>query len=137
MKIYFAGSIRGGRDDKDIYLQIIELLKTYGDVLTEHIGNSELTSYGESISDEFIYNRDMKWLNGADVVVAEVTTPSLGVGYEIGKAESNKPVLCIYRKIENKRVSAMLAGNSNLLVKEYSDLATLTPIFANFFKSLS
>jgi 2'-deoxynucleoside 5'-phosphate N-hydrolase len=42
MKIYFAGSIRGGRDDWSLYLEIIERLKEYGEILTEHIGSSEL-----------------------------------------------------------------------------------------------
>lgn len=38
MKIYFAGSIRGGRDDASIYARLIEELKTHGEVLTEHVG---------------------------------------------------------------------------------------------------
>ena len=29
-KIYFAGSIRGGRDDKDLYAEIIEKLNELG-----------------------------------------------------------------------------------------------------------
>jgi hypothetical protein len=40
MKIYFAGSIRGGREDAALYLEIIEYLKTFGEVLTEHISVS-------------------------------------------------------------------------------------------------
>ncbi|MEX1014904.1 MAG: nucleoside 2-deoxyribosyltransferase, partial [Candidatus Paceibacterota bacterium] len=81
MKIYFAGSIRGGRDDKDLYFEIIKLLGNYGEVLTEHIGDSNLSVSKEGDSgDRYIYNRDMIWLNEADIVIAEVTTPSLGVG---------------------------------------------------------
>ena len=50
MKIYFAGSIRGGRDEKyaEIYSQIIEFLQGYGQVLTEHIGKKDLNTMGES-----------------------------------------------------------------------------------------
>ncbi len=76
MKIYFAGSIRGGRDDKDLYLEIIKLLGNYGKVLTEHIGDAKLSELGENLESTHIYNRDMNWLREADVVVAEVTTPS-------------------------------------------------------------
>ena len=47
MKIYFSGSIRGGRDDAKIYHQIITYLKNFGEVLTEHIGDSSLDSSGE------------------------------------------------------------------------------------------
>ena len=59
MNIYFAGSIRGGRDDKELYLEVIKLLGKYGTVLTEHVGSKELTEMGEARSSEFIYNRDM------------------------------------------------------------------------------
>ena len=87
MKIYFAGSIRGGRDDAKIYSQIIEFLQEYGQVLTEHIGKINLNTKGEStLSDKQIHDRDMKWLLDSDLMVAEVTNPSLGVGYEIGRA---------------------------------------------------
>ncbi len=73
MKIYFFGSIRGGRQDKDLYSQIILHLQQFGKVLTEHIGNTDLTDSGDSISFDVIYERDWVLLNQADVVVAEVT----------------------------------------------------------------
>lgn len=134
MKIYFAGSIRGGRDDKELYAQIIKLLSEYGTVLTEHIGSNTLSHLGENDpSDEFIYKRDVQWLTEADVIVAEVTSPSLGVGYEIGKMEDKKKVLCLYRPADNRRLSAMLGGNPNLTKKEYQAFENLKPIFDDFF----
>ena len=47
MKIYFAGSIRGGRDDQELYFDMITDLQNHGTVLTEHIGNKELGNLGE------------------------------------------------------------------------------------------
>ena len=89
MKIYFAGSICGGRDDAALYRQIIVMLMEYGEVLTEHVGDASLTRAGEDgPSDEAIYGRDMAWLTEADIVVAEVTVPSHGVGYEVAWAEA-------------------------------------------------
>lgn len=42
---------------------------------------------------------DAPCLLGCPVLVAEVTQPSLGVGYEIGRAvEHQKRVLCLFRK---------------------------------------
>src|SRR5437868_6444064 len=97
MKIYFAGSIRSGRSDWFIYRQIIELLASYVNVLTEHIGDPELSITGENLPDKEIHERDLGWLKSCDYLVAEVTRPSLGVGYEIGKAtEWKKEVLCLY-----------------------------------------
>src|SRR3990167_9577819 len=87
-KIYFAGSIRGGREDVGLYLGIVEHLKTHGDVLTEHVADKGLTLLGEDgLSDKEIHNRDVSWLDESNVVVAEVTKASLGVGYEIGRME--------------------------------------------------
>lgn len=43
-KIYFCGSIRGGRDDRHIYVDIIKHLKEYGTVLTEHIASDDATA---------------------------------------------------------------------------------------------
>jgi len=137
MKIYFAGSIRGGRDDKELYLEIINLLGKYGKVLTEHIGNKTLSAMGEDgPTDEYIYDRDMAWLNEADVVVAEVTTPSLGIGYEIGKMEGKKPTLCLYREQDGKRISAIIGGNKNIKLEIYRTIRDLEPIFESFFNQL-
>ena len=127
MQIYFAGSIRGGRQDRDIYLNIIRYLKEYGTVLTEHIGAHEIDSMGEKdVDDKFIHDRDMDWLLRSDLMVAEVTNPSLGVGYEIGRAiENNKKIICLFRKNKNHQLSAMIAGANQLKCINYSSLDDL------------
>ena len=102
--IYFAGSISGGRGDQAIYQQIIDLPSSSTALcFTEHFGQSSLTSVGEDLADRAIHDRDLAWLRKADVLVAEVTTPSLGVGYEIGRAvEWGKPVICLYRQLPKR-----------------------------------
>jgi len=127
MKIYFAGSIRGGRKDKNSYLHIIKYLKNYGTVLTEHIGDSKISAFGEErIEDRKIHNRDMEWLLESDIMVAEVTNPSLGVGYEIGRAiENNKKIICLFRGGESKRLSAMIRGAKRLKCIDYLDMNDL------------
>ena len=134
MKIYFAGSIRGGRDDVKLYKQIIDYVSTYGEVLTEHVGNENLTKIGENInSDKFIFDRDIKWLSSVNIVIAEVSTPSLGVGYELGIAESlNKPILCLYKKNNNKRLSAMINGNNKFLCGFYEDFLSIQLLIKDF-----
>ncbi|MCX6755309.1 MAG: nucleoside 2-deoxyribosyltransferase [Candidatus Nomurabacteria bacterium] len=136
MKIYFAGSIRGGRDDKDIYADIISLLKKYGPVLSEHIGDKNLSSQGQtSMTNEQIYQKDVNWINESDIIIAEVTNPSLGVGYELGLAESlKKKIIALYRVVDGKRLSAMVAGNSNITCIEYTEVSELDKIFEEIFK---
>jgi len=134
MKIYFAGSIRGGRGDAALYHRIIQTLGAYGQVLTEHVGDAALSAKGEDgPTDRAIYSRDMDWLAQADAIVAEVTIPSHGVGYEIGQAEAmGKPVLCLHRPGEG-HLSAMLSGNASLQCAPYQTLDDLAPILSRFF----
>jgi hypothetical protein len=136
MKIYFAGSIRGGREDASIYFQIVSILTRYGTVLTEHVGDSELSVTGEELSDREIHDRDLQWLRSCDCLVAEVTKPSLGVGFEIGKAtEWGKQVLCLYRASDSRLLSAMIAGSDKVTVESYRSLDEVDAIFARYLKT--
>ena len=139
MKIYFAGSIRGGRDDANIYAQIIQFLQGYGEVLTEHVGSENLLDEGESsLSDREIHDRDMKWLLESDLMVAEVTNPSLGVGYEIGRAtEAGKLIICLYRKSMDKKLSAMISGSKNITNLEYINIDELKKELKKQFLQIS
>ena len=137
IKIYFAGSIRGGRQDAELYRKIINYLSSKGHVFTEHIGDNDLDNKGEEKTDVNIFKRDIEWLNNSDVIVAEVTVPSLGVGYEIGIAEKlKKPVLCLYRKNKNKKLSAMIAGNNFINNAIYSDYNNAKIEIDNFFNNI-
>jgi len=121
MKVYFAWSIRGWRDDKELYNLIIEYISEYAEVVTEHIGEVTLSEMWEQeVTDEYIYTRDVNRIDKADMVIAEVTNPSLWVWYEIWYAESRWiPVYCLFRNKYNKRVSAMISGNKKLKIMNY------------------
>lgn len=136
MKIYFAGSIRGGRQDAALYAELIEHLKNFGKVLTEHIGDPGLTLLGDDgPNDRFIHDRDLDWLLSADVVVAEVTTVSMGVGYEIGRAvAAGKKVLCLFRPDSGKNLSAMIAGCADVEVAVYNNLNEAKNIISAFLE---
>ncbi len=134
-KIYFAGSIRGGRNDLELYREIIRYLTNFGEVLTEHIGDAGLTPMGEAgISDSGIYHRDIDWLSQSGFVVAEVSTPSLGVGFEISRAvELKKKVLCLYRSQPDRKLSAMISGCPDIQVREYHTFEEVKQIIGIFF----
>ncbi len=120
-------------------MRVVQALSKYATVLTEHIGDPNLTNQGEgTMPDEGIYDRDMTWLMEADALVAEVTSPSLGVGYEIGKAESvGKPILCLYHEIPGKKISGMLLGNKNITVKSYGSFEEIDSILQAFLLPFS
>ncbi len=138
MNIYFAGAIRGGRKDAEIYLAIIQFLGTYGTVLTEHVGDENLLSQERFLSEEAIFTRDMQWLTEADLLIAEISAPSLGVGYELAAAEQMKiPCFCLFRQQENKNISAMIAGNSFFQLIGYRDFPEVKRIISDLMLQFS
>ncbi len=124
-KVYFSGSIRGGREDLAIYQEWIRRLRETAEVLTEFIGDSTLEEQeARTLTDRDIYERDVRLLEGCDVVVAECTQPSLGVGYELSYAERfGKPVILLFREDGVRRLSAMLSGNPRFHTIYYRNVA--------------
>lgn len=124
MDIYFAGAIRGGREKINDYQKIINKLEEIGNVLTTHIANKEIGDKGENnMTPKEIYDRDVVWLKSSELIVAEVSVPSLGIGYELGLAESlGKKIICLYDVNSNKTLSAMIEGNKNFEIVKYNNI---------------
>ncbi|MFN8595953.1 MAG: nucleoside 2-deoxyribosyltransferase [Anaerolineae bacterium] len=139
MKIYFSGSISGGREHAAIYQHLVAYLQTLGhDVLSAHVADPDVLDREKDAPPRFVFERDVNWVKACDVVIAEVSTPSLGVGYEYGLAvQLGKPVLCVYRS--GLRMSKMITGNPapNLKVATYVTEAELDRITLAFLKSLT
>jgi nucleoside 2-deoxyribosyltransferase len=123
LKIYFAASIRGGRDESKTYKKIVKYLKKDNQVLTEHVGDTQLDDQGEiDLSDKEIRDRDIAWLEEADLVIADTTVPSLGVGYELAYAEMIKKPVIILHNEDKSQLSAMITGTDYFLdINSYSD----------------
>lgn len=119
MDIYFCGSISGGRDDVDAYKRIIQELSEYGDVLSAHIGDTGMGTEGDAdMSSDAIYERDISWLNMSDIVIAEISTASHGVGYEVRHTrDMETPIYCLYNT--SKRISPMIEGAPHTKIIEY------------------
>lgn len=121
MNIYFACSITGGRDFESVYQDIVRALVEDGhEVPTAHLAETGIGVVEAVIHPNEVYERDVTWIRACDVLIAEVSVPSHGVGYEIGFAlEIGKPVLALYQ--DGRKVSKMISGNpaSNLTVKPY------------------
>lgn len=111
MNIYFACSITGGRQDEAVYQMLVSSLHDGGHVVpTALLAGAEVMQLEGIVDPADIYARDTAWIRACDLLLAEVSTPSHGVGYEIGYALSlNKPVLCLHRA--SRKVSKMILGN--------------------------
>ncbi len=130
LTLYFAGSISGGRDDVALYRVIIAALEQEGHrVLAGAVAAENVTSSGEALDAPAIFDRDLGWIADADLLVAEVSMPSTGVGYEIATARyrSGIPVICLYRPAHTARCTAMVAGDRGIELIEYVEVSDLLP----------
>ncbi|WP_026852962.1 nucleoside 2-deoxyribosyltransferase [Geothrix fermentans] len=110
MDLYLSCSLTGGRQDQPVVAALVARMEALGHrVLTAHLAAESAMAADGGLSPEAVFERDTAWLRAADAVIAEVSTPSHGVGFEIAYAlERRKPVLCLAR--EGVRVSKMLTG---------------------------
>eukprot|EP00611_Tribonema_gayanum_P024514 TRINITY_DN542_c0_g1_i4.p1 TRINITY_DN542_c0_g1~~TRINITY_DN542_c0_g1_i4.p1 ORF type:complete len:446 (-),score=64.18 TRINITY_DN542_c0_g1_i4:151-1428(-) len=122
--VYFCGSIRGGREEASLYKTIIDHVQDkYGQVLTAHVGDPDVKA-DKNMTEEAIFKRDLAWMNETDIAVADVTVPSLGVGYELCHLSYKKvPTLCLFNciKAAEASLSAMIRGDAHLKVHDYND----------------
>jgi len=134
MNIYFACSITGGREFESVYQAIVQALVEDGHVVpTAHLAETGVTSVEAVVEPREVYGRDVKWIQECNVLIAEVSVPSHGVGYEIGFALSiGKQVLALHQ--QGRKVSKMISGNpdSSLQVLSFRDTENAIQIVREF-----
>jgi hypothetical protein len=139
MQIYFSGAISGGRDNLPVYQHIVARLQAAGhEVPSAHVADPDVLPRESAVPPRKVYQRDISWIEHSDAMVAEVSTPSLGVGYEVGYAlHTGVPVLCLYQN--GLFVSKMITGNPSpaLNVATYENLGELDAHLDSFLSSLN
>jgi nucleoside 2-deoxyribosyltransferase len=134
MKIYFACSITGGREFESVYQEMVAAMVQDGhQIPTAHLVESGVGAAEAGIDPQAVYARDVAWIRASDVLIAEVSVPSHGVGYEIGFALGiGKPVLALYQ--QGRKVSKMVSGNpdARLQVQAYHDSAEAMRVIRDF-----
>ena len=127
MKIYVSGSIYGGTQKIDTYKILIEELEKYGEVLNRQIADPNVIANEVYQKDEDIFADLEEKLIIADILVAEVSIPALGVGYELGFADKlNKKIIAIYDEIYTPKVTTMIRGNKRIKLIPYQRIEEIT-----------
>ena len=138
MNIYFACSITGGRAFESVYQEFTRVLLTdKHEVPTAYLAEANVIALEKVVNPREVYNRDVAWIRACDALIAEVSVPSHGVGYEIGFAlEQGKSVLCLARS--DITVSKMITGNPHpaLQVKFYADIAQGVALIREFLSDI-
>jgi len=145
MKIFFASPIRGDRSNLETNKFIVKLIKELGHkVLTEHTvkEKEKLVEIENNFGHANVYQRDMSWLKECDLMIAEASAPSFGVGYEagylLGGADSsdrkNRKVIILYDKNVENWVSVLAVGNidSNAIVFGYESREDIKQFLKNY-----
>ena len=136
MNIYVSGSIYGGTEKIETYKVMIEELEKYGVVVDKQIADPNTIANEEFQTDEEIYSDLEEKLINADLVFAEVTIPSLGVGYELGFADKlGKKIIAIYDETYTKKVSTMIRGNKRIKLISYKDINEIFNILEDLLNS--
>jgi 2'-deoxynucleoside 5'-phosphate N-hydrolase len=111
------------------------LLASGHTIPTAHLADPSTVTAEAEIGAREVFTRDINWIRRCDVLIAEVSTPSHGVGYEIGFAlGEGKPVLCLYQ--EGRKVTKMIVGNPdpNLKVRPYGTVEEAISMAIKFLK---
>ncbi len=138
MNIYFACSITGGREFEAVYQALTAAMLADGhEIPTAHLADSSVVQLEGVVSPQEVYERDVTWIRNADALIAEVSVPSHGVGYEVGYAlQAGKQVLCLAQR--GRKVSKMISGNPdpNLHLCTYGAVEDAIAFVRDFIKGL-
>ena len=151
--VYFAGAVRGERVVTDVILEIISYIKELGfPVLTEHVGTpdpiatfaAKIGKTKDALTAEDVERQDIKWLDQATHIIAEISGASTGTGREIEYARTKgvlgktpAKILCLYHIDREFYASPMIRGMGNnhypnVLVKSYRDVQEAKEIIKEF-----
>ena len=119
MRIYLACTVRGDRGGVEAGRAICQRLQAHGhDVLTTHLLADDVDQAESQLTEEAVYRRDIEWLTRCDVLVAEASGSSYGVGFEVGYVigrahTSGQRVVLLYDAARRHAISRMVTGNGD------------------------
>jgi nucleoside 2-deoxyribosyltransferase len=117
VNIYLACTVRGDRGGIAAGRAICERLQQSGhQVLTTHLLADDVDDAEAKLTEEDVYRRDLEWLTSCDVLVAEASGSSYGVGFEVGyvlgRAQATgQQVVLLYDRARRHAISRLITGN--------------------------
>jgi len=119
MRIYLACTVRGDRGAIDGLRALVASLEAAGHtILTKHLLDDDVDTAESSLNERQVYERDIEWLDACDLLIADASGSSYGVGFEVGyvlgRSESTgKRVVLLYRADRRDKVSRLIVGNAH------------------------
>ena len=139
MHIYLACTVRGDRGAIAGLRSLVAALEAAGHtILTKHLLDDDVDGAEAALPERTIYERDIRWLEACDVLVADASGSSFGVGFEVGyvlgrSERTDQRVVLLYQIDRRDRISRLIAGNghSRCRVVPYRDAADLAAAVAD------
>jgi nucleoside 2-deoxyribosyltransferase len=119
MRIYLACTVRGDRGGVAAGRVVGARLQHHGhEVLTTHLLSDDVETAESQLTERDVFERDLDWLSQCDVLVAEASGSSYGVGFEVGyvlgrAAQTGQRVVLLYNTERRHAVSRLITGNSD------------------------
>jgi hypothetical protein len=119
MQIYLACTVRGDRGAVLALRGLVTSLEAAGHtVLTKHLLEDDVESAESALSERAVYERDIEWLEACDVLIADASGSSFGVGFEVGYVlarsdRTSQRVLLLYRAERAGAISRLIVGNAH------------------------
>ncbi len=134
--IYFARCLRGDtRISEELSDAIQKVIMAHG-FSTQFTIAVDPPSVGSVTDEVYIYQRDMLWIDGCDAMVAEVSSVSHGVGYEISYAHHVRHIPILMLAHSGTSISTMLIGSGAFSLQYYNDIAELDVAMTPFLETL-
>jgi nucleoside 2-deoxyribosyltransferase len=117
MRIYLACTVRGDRAGTAAGRVIADRLQHHGhEVLTTHLLADDVEAAESTLTEADVYRRDLEWLSSCDVLVAEASGSSYGVGFEVGYVTgrartTGQRVVLLYSEARRPAISRLIVGN--------------------------
>jgi Nucleoside 2-deoxyribosyltransferase len=143
MTIYLAFTVRGNRGALDAARALSDLLLQRGHhVLTTHLLTDDADAADGALNEHQVYERDIQWLEGADLLIAEASGSSYGVGFEVGYVlgrfrESSQRVLVVFDESRRPAISRIIPGASHpaYTVRAYTSRQHLLQLVADYLST--
>ena len=140
VKIYLACTVRGDRGAVAALRQVADLLEGAGHiVLTRHLLDDDVDASESALTERDVFVRDMEWLTSADVLIADASGSSYGVGFEVGfvlgrSDRTDQRVLLLYNAARQSSISRLIVGTNHphCTVHAYRDAHDLLPAVTHF-----
>ena len=140
MNIYLACTVRGDRSAVAIARALADAVECMGHtILTRHLLADDPNADEGRLTERAVYERDISWLEGCNVLIAEASGSSYGVGFEVGyvlgrSADTGQRVLLLYDAARRSTVSRLIAGNTHPACTTYpyrdaADLLRFVEVF--------